>query len=643
MSPIRTPSPVAGRSRKRRAAAWLAGLAVLGGCAVSPEPMTIEQIEQRVAEDRQRMYADQEPISGLMSFSDVVARVMKHNLDFRLRMMEATLAQRQLDVGNWDMFPRLMANAGWVTRSNDSGGRSVGIESGLETLVASSSQERTRTLGGLEFSWNLLDFGVSYYRARSLADQALIAEERKRKVLQNLMQDTRAAYWRALGAQRLADRMGDLMRRANIALARGRQIEQQGLLPQAQALAYQRALLDSTTLLQIRRQDLELARAELSALMNLPPGTEFRLEDLDEPRLPPLPADMGRLESLALKQRPELREEDYRRRITANDARRALASVLPNLSFDLGLQYDSNRFLYNNSWAQAGLRVSADLFRMASIGSVRRASEAQEDVDDARRMAQAMAVLTQVRVAALRYGLARDELGTLAEGARVDKRLADFARASASSRVDSELELIRTEARALLSEYQRQIAYANAQGAWGRLYNSLGLDLTPSAPNPDLDALAAAVSDSLELWHRGVFARPSGIDDRPKVSLQLSGVDGELTRALRFGLVDALLESDVHVVNGDGAPYRLEVSLMLEDPEDGGAGGEPTRLGRWSLRMIDVLSGSVVGRADYDERLAANALVGQIRTLSARALQSSSSFILGRLFEAHRARADDAR
>ena len=47
-------------------------------------------------------------------------------------------------------------------------------------------------------SWNLLDFGVSYYRARQQADQVLIAEERKRKVVQNILADTRNAYWRAL-------------------------------------------------------------------------------------------------------------------------------------------------------------------------------------------------------------------------------------------------------------------------------------------------------------------------------------------------------------------------------------------------------------------------------------------------------------
>ena len=571
-------------------------MALAAGCAVTPQPLTPEEIDRRATADRAALYANQDPISGPLSFPDVVARVMKYNLDFRLRMMEATLAQRRLDVSNWDMFPRLIANAGYVTRNNESGGRSVGIESGLETLTASSSVERNRSLASLTFSWSVLDFGVSYYRARGLADQALIAEERKRKVLQNLMQDTRTAYWRALGAQRLTQRMNDLMRRGNDALARARQIEEQGLLPQAQALAYQRALLDSTTLLQIRRQDLEVARAELAALMNLAPGTEFTLQDIAEPELPPMPPDIGKLEDVALRQRPELREEDYRKRITAYDTRRALLSVMPNLSFDAGWQYDSNRYLYNNSWFEAGLRVSADLIRLASIGDVRAAGDAALAVDDTRRLAQSMAVLTQVRVGALRYALARDELASTAESARVDRRLAEFARASASSRVDSELEQIRTEARAMLSDYQRQIAYANAQSAWGRLYNTLGLDLSAAQADVDLGRLSAVIGGSLADWHRRTFgiASGDGVRDqatapRAQVRLLLAGVDSASESAVRAEIAGALRAQGIDVVGAADVAWSLMFTASRVE------GAQPPAAISWKMALRDLVDGGSVG------------------------------------------------
>lgn len=608
---------------------WLAlAAAVLAGCAVSPEPLTPEQIAQRVASDRGLMYADQEPVSAPLAFPDVVARVMKYNLDFRLRMMEATLAQQRLDVGNWDMWPRLLANAGWLTRNNDSGGRSVSIETGLETLTNSSSQERTRRVGGLEFSWSLLDFGVSYYRARALADQALIAEERKRKVLQNLMQDARIAYWRALGAQRLSDKIANLMKRGNLALARARQIEQQGLLPQAQALAYQRALLDSTTLLQIRRQDLEIAKAELAALMNLPPGAQFRLVDVAEPSLPPLPANLDRLEDLAMKQRPELREEDYRRRISTADTRRAIVSALPNLSFNLGAQYDSNRYLFNNSWAEAGLRFSSDLIRLMSIGSIKRAGKTQESVADTRRLAQAMAILTQVRVAALRYSLSRDELNTMTASAAVDQRLANFARASVSSRVDSELELIRTEARALLSAYQRQIAYSNAQASWGRLYNSLGLDLTPGETELDLTRISSLVGTSLRSWSQGVFGQPVKAAREPvmqELRLVVEGIAGELGDGVRDGLVAALNDHGVTVTDKETAPWSLRVNAVVNRNTQ-----RQVPFGEWDL-IMQGRDGHAIGRASYSIELPRRVTARSLREVSRSAVGAYADFIVDRL------------
>lgn len=583
------------QGRVRAAWSWggLAAVVVLAGCAVTPQPLTVDEIAQRATEDRARMGENQEPVSAPLSFADVAARVLKYNLDFRQRMMEGALADRQLAVGQWDMFPALLANAGYVTRSNEA---AYINDAGV---VSAATSERTRRLAGLEFSWNLLDFGVSYYRARILADQVLIAEERKRKAIQTLMQETRHTYWRALGAQRLGDRLQELMKRSNVALAQARVIEQQGLLPQAQALAYQRALLDATTLLQLRRQDLEFAKIELASLMNLPHHVDFTLADEPEPDLPPVPAEIEKLEDLALVQRPELREEDYRRRITVNDTRRALTQTLPGISFSTGWQYDSNRYLLNNSWVETGLRVSANLFRLASIPSIRRAGEAQEQLDDTRRLAQAMAVATQVRLAALRYRIARDGLDQAAESARVDFRLAEYTRAAASSRVDSELELLRTEARSLLSEYERHIAFADVQAAWGRLYNSVGYDLVPAEADASLAMLSRSIRDSLNEWHRATFERPPA--DKSSLAplrLRVAGLDADAGEAVRAAVGAGLTRAGLRLA----ADERASAWTLELVPESDIVPGEGA-MSRWTLRLLDA-NGRLALRASHAIALA---------------------------------------
>ena len=513
----------------------LALVAVLAaGCSsLKPEALTLAAIETRASQDRQAMAVDQERLPPVLTLEQVAARAVKYNLEHRQRLLETAVQQGALDVSRLDLLPRLTASAGYLVRSNDLYARQQQLGRPYDSDAPyTTSSERRHRIAATEFGWNLLDFGVSYYRARVQADQVMIADERKRKVVQNILQDVRSVYWRALGAQRLAPRVDDLIRRADAALASAREIETTGLMPVPQALAYQRALLDSITMLQSRRHEMELSRAELAALMNAA-GQPFQLSDLAEEPLPPAPLAISELEDLAMLSRPELREEDYRKRISANEARRALASTWPGLSLDLGWHYDSNRYLLHDTWAEGGLRVSLNLLRLAAIPSIQRQAESQSRLDDMRRMAQSMAILTQVRVAALGYGLARNEFATYSQSADVDQRMASYSRASASSRVESDLEVIRTEARAMLSEYQRYIAYANAQAAIGRLYNSIGFDLDAEDDSVPVRELATQIRQSVRKWEWITFGQPASTAQAalPLVALRLDGVEDPAERA----------------------------------------------------------------------------------------------------------------
>ncbi len=483
---------------------------LLASCGtITPQAYTNAEIRERVVQDHQAMYADQEPITAPITFHEATARALKYNLDYRLKLMEGALSRSLLEVSTFEMLPRLVAGAGYLTRNNDSGGISVGIDTGLETLSPSTSVERNRTIANLTFSWNVLDFGVSYYRAQQKADQVLMAEERRRKVAQNVQQDVRNSYWRALGAQRLLGRVDALLLRVNQALKRARQVEKEGLMPQNQVLAYQRALLDAVNLLTLRRQDLELARAELTALMSVPPGTPYTLAEEKEHTLPPVPTNFDELELMALERRPEIMEEWYRRRVTENDIKAAKLMLWPNLGIETGPVYDSNKYAYNNNWYETGLRLSWNILKLLQWPALDKAQKDQNKTDDMRRMALSMAVLTQVRVGVQRYGLALSELEFSEESLRVDQRLLRFAQAAAKTQFDSELEVIRAEARALLAEYQRYASYSNAQAAWGRLYNSVGLDALPQTlDNHDIKTLGSTMEKTMNEGQSTLFKNP---------------------------------------------------------------------------------------------------------------------------------------
>lgn len=494
--------------RKTSLAVFAGSLLLLAGCgSLTPTPYTKDEIMDRVVSDRQKMFAEQEPVSGPITFHEAAARALKYNLDYRLKLMESALSRSLYDVSKFDMLPRLTANAGYAGRSNTGGGFSEGIDlatgkpDGTVSLRPSTAVEDNRRLAGLTLSWNVLDFGVSYYRAQQKADQILMAEERRRKVVQNVLQDVRNAYWRAVGAQRLIGEVNSLIDRTHKALEAAKMAEDQGLLPRLQALSYQRALLDAVSLMNLRRQDLELARAELAALMSLPPGTPMVLSDTEEPIVSTLPNDTETLERMALERRPEIMEEWYRKRVTATDIKIAKAQVWPNLSLEAGPLYDSNKYLFNNNWAEVGLRLSFNLIKLLQWPALDQAQADQEQTDDTRRMGLSMAVLTQVHVGKQRYELSLSELKFAEEIMRVDGRLLEYAKAAASTSVDSELEVIRAEARSLLARYQRQAAYSNAQAAWGRFYNSVGLDVMPEAiESHDVKTLAAEIKRTMGEW-----------------------------------------------------------------------------------------------------------------------------------------------
>ena len=586
----------------KRLATLIGAITLFAGCAVVPEQLTDSEVRNRVNSDQALLYVEQEQVFKPISFEEAVARALKYNLDYRLKLMESALASGLANLSRYDMLPNLLANAGYASRNNDSGGNSVDIDTGQRTLTNSTSQERNRQLASAEFSWNMLDFGVSYFRAKQQADQYLIAEERRRRVIQNILQDTRASYWRAVGAQRLARDAEVLGERAKSALERSREAEAQGLLPPRDALNYQRMLLDAVALLASRRQELEFAKRELAALMNVTPGTDFTVVEGVEPALMPVPFNIAELEEVALSNRPELREEDFRMRITADEARRQLVTLLPGISFTAGAQYDCNKYLYNNNWIESGVRVSFNLMKALSYPAMKDVQEAQKRNDQARRLALSMAILTQVRVSVERYRLALHDLDIARDSNKVDQRLASYARAAESTRADTELELIRAETRSLNSQYQRYSAYAAAQTAFGRIYNSIGLEVLPvNMETASVAELASVVADNLKNLEAEAFPRMDAYNTaipptRLKIELptNLSGVE---SNTIRQSVEKMLLRNNIVVLGSlESTAPQLLMKLVQAPSRDG------VRRVKWEI-SVNKGDGKQMGAVNYASTL----------------------------------------
>lgn len=558
---------------------------VLAGCSsLTPTPLADKAVRDRAGVDRVKMFDQQEPISAPISLEEAIARSLKYNLDLRLKKMEVAVNGQLHDVAKYDMLPNVVAGAGYMSRNNYSGGTSWQFANQTPGAAPSSvtqapgtystSSEMGHKLRSVEFSWNVLDFGVSYYRAKQRADEFLIAQERRRRVIQTTVHDTRYAFMRALAAQRLAGEAETVMKQAQTAIEQSRAAEARGALPVQTALAYQRSLVDAVALLNTRRQELDFAKAELAALMSAP-TTQFTLAETPEQALNPLPTNLALLEDTALMNRPELREEDYRKRISADETRRQLMQAFPNLTLGLGKQYDSNVLLYNNDWVESSARASWNLLRVLSAPAVSKAGEKQQEVDDARRQALSMAIMTQTRIAALRYGLARSDLDLAQRSMEVDARVASVAKSGVTSKAETELELVRATARSAVSKYQRAIAYANAQAAFARIQHSLGQDFDfGDFDNAPVAEVAQRVGTTLAAAEKQLptpLLAKAG--ERPKVRLYL---DPDKTgAALIQGVAQGLTRGGFDVVYQEqNNALKLQVSLRMTEAAKGLRKGE---------------------------------------------------------------------
>lgn len=489
----------AGRGGRRALAAWVA--LALSGCAVAPAPMSLGDRQATLAADRQAMFRSQEPLAGPVSLQEAMARALKYNLDYRVKLMEEAMAQRQLDLSSLDMLPKLALAAGYTTRNKDNASSSQNVATGEQSLVPSISSERRGHTADLNLSWNVLDFGVSYYSAQQQSDRLLILQQRKRKVAQQLMQQVREAWWQAVGAQQLEGRIDSLLAETNRALEDARQVEKQKLRAPLEALNYRRQLLDVIRQMSAIRNALSQAKPRLAAIMNVPPGTPFKVAVPDGLPIPTLGLKLEQMEEMALLNRPELNEARYNERIGVAETRKAIARLLPGLEFSVGQNYDSNKFLVNNTWSDAGLRISWNLLNLFSAGPITKAADAQLQVAQAQRMALNMAVLTQVHVAYLDLNGRSRQFSLEQELNDVEQRIYVQNRNATDSGVQGRLPAILADANAVFSTLRLYQSYGDLQNAYGQMGSSLGLDPLPeSAASHDLSALSAAFQGAEVRW-----------------------------------------------------------------------------------------------------------------------------------------------
>jgi outer membrane protein TolC len=488
----------------------IAGLAaltavLLASCTMKPEPITQQEHVQRAKDDYQTLYAAYKPLEGPLTLSDAIARALKYNYDSELSKVELSLQDKQFDLALTQMLPRLAASAGYNWRNNDNAAESVSELTKKQSLEYSFSEEPTHGTAGLELSWNIVDFGVSYYQAKQQGYRTFVAVERRRKVINGIVKGVQDAYWKAEAANRLLPRVIPLLAEAQHMLDASRESTSKKLEPALQSLDFQQGLLQVIGQLKHIQSDLITARLQLASLVNVPADglIQFPAMDMSVHGMAG-PIDPRNLETIGLAMRPELREEAYQEKIDKQDVYKEIIKMMPGVGILGSINYDSNRYLFNPSWGQLGIQASYNLVNLIEGPKAIEAARTAVGVAKARRLALSVAVLTQVNLSYQEYQIALDDYGTTKQIDDVQQQIGVASRNISAANAQSEADRVRRELAAMVSELSYDRSVSQVHTALVNLYASVGVDLVPaSVQTDDLAALSQQINRAISGWEAG--------------------------------------------------------------------------------------------------------------------------------------------
>lgn len=483
----------------------LVGLS-LSACSTRPKEFSEQQNYDLAKQNLSKLFS-REPAQMTLTYEEALARGIRYNFDYRIKLVNNALQAGQLQIAEFTMFPDLKTTGSLYTRSNDYSTSSItatGAQSGISTSTP-------RTLQSMRegFAWNILDFGMGYIRSKQQADRVLIAEEESRKQLQLLAQDIRIAYWKAYSAQKLLNEAEELQRALNSTEDKMKRAIADNLVPKEDILKYRSAMLGGDRQLVQLTQKLEKAFIDLKQLLNLPLDTPLTL------KAPPAAisrvqnmrdVDFRKLDTITLINRPELRSQNYMQRIAKYGIKASILQVFPGITLNEGWNYNSNKFLSNKIWMDKSVDVSWSLLNLVALPNSYKTAQEQEKYESLKAMALTMAVMTQTRYAFSRYvNLAKEYEISRKQAANADT-LYQLTLNRNKVSLSSKQEVVYSKLQAMIAKMDRDLILADLSTALGELYLSAGFDVLPlDNTNDSVEQTIAKIRSSYDLQSQHNF------------------------------------------------------------------------------------------------------------------------------------------
>ena len=459
----------------------VSGLCLLASCAPQSKGVDVAAVREVVNEDLNKVY-QHGAIEAPLRIEDVLARALLYNLDTKVAEMDELIAADDVKLEQLNSLPSVTAKVQRVGRSNQRGSSSFSLLTGQQSLQESVSTEQYRNIHQLSVEWDLLDAGINLWRAKSAGDRVQIAQERRRKVYHNVVQDAYSAYWRVAIAQQALPILEGLLDETAVQLERIDQQQEQNLVPLGEAQAARGAIRAKREQLINMKQGLTLAEIELKTLIDYPLDQPIVLDVdgrnlLRGESLPRIKGDISKFEETAFLNRPEIREEILNKRISSRDMKMVIWESLPGIELLFTYNYDSNKYLAYNNWIDGIVGLTQSINKIITAPARYDRAKTVDLLADKRRQALIAAVITQIHVAKARYDALSEIYHENEKSADDAKDVLERAFNYKGVGLMSDAELLNVKVDSTITLINRAFAFSEAQDAYGRFVTTMGVDL----------------------------------------------------------------------------------------------------------------------------------------------------------------------
>ena len=481
---------------------------LISSCSITPKAVDNEAQLNNTYKGLHNVLDMQQPVGEKVNMSEAIARTLKYNLDHKLQQAQLMIESGNLKAAYMEMLPSLDLNVGYSFRNNDLI-QNLRNDDGSIRTGEQSFTPRELLSQSYGLSWSVLDLGLSYTRAQQQANRVMIAEEERRKITHNLMQEVISSYWKAWTAQQMLGDVTRIKEKAELALQRSKEAhDKQASTPQIE-LGYQQTLIKAIRKINLLKSQVLDAKQNLVRLMNARPNSKFELTSPNDNlmKLPDIQPQFEKMDTIALVSRPELRQASYQAEIAKKGIQASIMNMLPGIDFNFGYNVTNNAFMKNQYWWGGNVDASLNLIQtfLTAPYSINLANK-QHSFEQLKQIATTITVLTQVRIAYSAYLLWQEDANYAAEEASASMALFENAENLEKANQGNEQITITRGVEAISSQFDQYITMSRAHEALSKLYQSIGMDiLPPDVRNLPLKQLQAEIDKVLKAQSQGKF------------------------------------------------------------------------------------------------------------------------------------------